>query len=263
MNRRVILIGTLLLILLLVLLRGVLPGRGASGPPPPRTCAVPLRYQKDSLDRPLTFTGAKLLYHWTMDQLIEERMNLYDATVTLACGESEEEQLAKYVSPDVQVETAGIVPVGAILARVASGLQIFEGKSIAYADFLQILQEHYREYDCYLQNALTDIRILSGIAGSQPGVVVIGPGGIPTPVPYPLLGIAVKILKDERQAAWLAHDHILSALYGSEQLLPAHIALTCLTRVGLDTRNALGLYSDIAMCIPKRLSLPRTSLREP
>jgi hypothetical protein len=227
MQRRLVLVGTVVLVLLLVIGRGIRPVRSVFSPPPPRACATPLRYQKDSNGTPLSFTGAKLLYHWTVDQLVEERMNLYDGTVTLACGESWEEQLVKYVSPDVVIGKKGIVPAGTILAKVASGLQLFEGKSVSYADFPKILAEHWREYDCYLQNASQDDRTI----------------------------------RKERVAASLAYDHLLSVLSNSERFLPAHVGLTCLIRTALDTRNALGLYSDVSACVPARLSLPRTSLR--
>lgn len=116
-----------------IFITGVLP----LGEPeqPLRTCGLSEMYQ-DAHDEILPFDETRRMYHYVMEQLIEERMRLYEGRILLQCsGENMEE----------------IVPPGEFASIVAGHLpHVPDSPNFTYAYFDQLLYEFWRTYDCHL-----------------------------------------------------------------------------------------------------------------
>lgn len=220
MRVRLLLVGVVLAVLVAVTLRGL--SLRAVQQEQVRSCDPPDRYTT------LSFTGARLLYHWTVDQLIAERMDLYDGTQLLDCAAAEE---------------TGIASLGQTGTLVAMSLEALQDLTSDYGDFSRVLFEHWREYDCYLT-----------YCSSVPGACGLASS---------FFDVFAHPVSLERIRVRRALDRLLAILRGSEQLLPVDIAVRCTTRLALDFRNTTGLLTDVAACIPARLGAPSTSLRAP
>ena len=174
------------------------------GPPESlRKCEASSQY-KD-----LSFEETRRKYHWIMERLVEERMNLYEGETILQC---EKEKMAQVIPPGTFAES---------IASVFSP-QIPDPPNFTYANFEELLYEHWRTYDCHLFITNQD--------------------------------------SFERIQARQAFSRLLTVLRSSEQYLPLHASLRCLQRGGIDVRNAVALISDASQCLPLRFAQPQTSI---
>ena len=85
----------------------------------------------------LSFEDVQRKYHWIMERLVEERLDLYDGETLLQC---EGEKMAQ------------VIPPGTFAASIASAFspQIPDPPNFTYAHFEELLYEHWRTYDCHL-----------------------------------------------------------------------------------------------------------------
>ncbi|MCH7740470.1 MAG: hypothetical protein IIC93_10025 [Chloroflexi bacterium] len=109
------------------------------GPPDDlRTCdATSPLYAK------LSLSEVSRKYHWIMEQLVEERMKLYEGETVLLC---EKEKMAK------------VIPAGTFASKLAPAFapHIPDPPNFTYAHFEELLYEHWRTYDCHLFNQSPD-----------------------------------------------------------------------------------------------------------
>lgn len=209
--------------------------------PPPRTCGPSAIYQG------LTLTGAQFKYHFIMESLVEERMNLYEGTTVLACNAEAME---------------GVIPPGEFAAKVAETLRQTNFtpapprdylSPFTYTEFEKLLTEFWRTYDCHLFSLQTSPGLLGKVSGG--GGLTEGQKPLYTGVTF-----ARGNLEQERLRARHTLSRLLFTLRSSEQYLPLHASLRCLQRGGVDIRNALALISDANQCIRAKLGQPKTSL---
>lgn len=218
------------------------------GPPEPplRTCGPSAIYASTGSAHAPTFEEIRRKYHFVMEALIEERMNLYEGTTLLACN-------AKAMDD--------VIPPGQFATKVAEVLRqnSFQPPPPAdyfspflYADFEKLLLEFWRTYDCHLFAVQTN-----------PGLF-----GETVPLAEPdqettfgsVTGTNEDVIEQERLRARSTLDRLLFVLRSSEQYLPLHASLRCLQRGGTDVRNALALLSDANQCLMAKIGQPETSL---
>ena len=176
-----------------------------------------------------SFAEVQQTYHWTMEQLVEERMRLYEGQTLLQCDAATME---------------GVIPIGMDAALLAVSLPEFQKRtSFTYADFEQLLTEFWRTYDCHL-------RTLKNTGGEQEQETTFSD----------MTTMNVDVIGMELARAREAYDRLLFAIRSSEQYLPLHASLRCLQRGAVDVRNAAALISDATQCLPLKLTEPSTTL---
>lgn len=189
----------------------------------------------------LSFTGTRLKFHWTMETLLEERMDLYEGKMALLCGEENMD---------------AVIPPGTFAQQVASELPYFDKRPpFVYSDFELLLTEFWRTYDCHyfaLQHGGTAVARAVGIPVEE--------GSEQRTMLSQVLNASKQQVTRERERARRTLERLLTVLRSSEQYLPLHASLRCLQRGGADVRNAIALISDASQCLPVRLAQPETSL---
>ena len=96
----------------------------------PRECGL------SELYRGMKYPEARRQYHYLMQEIIDERMDLYEGKKTLRCSE---EDLTK------------VIPMGKTSTLVAKKLPDFPlFGSVKYDQFEALLTELWRDYDCHL-----------------------------------------------------------------------------------------------------------------
>lgn len=212
---------------------------------PLRTCTA------SNLFQGLTFPEMQKRYHWTMDQLMEERMRLLAGDAVLSCSEKRLEN---------------VIPAGQLASSTAKLLpHVSDPPLFKYSDFELLLTELWRTYDCHLFAAQSDPAFLA-IAFGVPIAVPTGVGTLDVSSSILYSGAtyaAHTVIEQEKLRARATLDRLLFSLRSSEQYLPLHASLRCLQRGGTDLRNAFALLADAASCFPAKLSQPETSLRKP
>ena len=198
----------------------------------PRTCEFSDLYAGMSYDEMLR------TYHWTMEKLVEERMNLYEGGTLLKCGGRNME---------------GVIPSGIFASEIAGKLRsahpnVRISNPIKYSEFEELLYEVWRTYDCNLF-ALDHSPLALSVAmdWDKESVMVVRHG-------------QEEIVGRERDIARRTYERLLTVLRSSETYLPLHASLRCLQRGSIDVRNAFSLLSDASQCLPASLSQPETSL---
>lgn len=221
------------------------------GPPqaPLRTCGLSEIYFDTSQNppRPLSFTRAQQKYHFVMETLIEERMNLYEGTTLLACNQETMES---------------VIPGGIFAQKVAETLRQTSFKPsppadyfspFRYDDFELLLTEFWRTYDCYLLALQTEPGVVgAAVPQAEPEQER---ADLYSAIPY----VRKDVVEKERLRTRRTLDRLLFLIRSSEQYLPLHASLRCLQRGGTDIRNALALIADANQCIEK-LAQPDTAL---
>ncbi len=199
-----------------------------------RTCAGSKIYEK------LSFPEMQKKYHYTMEQLVEERMRLYQGETLLQCDAKEMDH---------------VVPPGEFASKVAKELpHVPNPPNFSFSDFELLLHEFWRMYDCHLDTVEPMPEALSGkyadesYEGHYEGYI-------------DLSFVQTDLVARERLQARATFDRLMSVLRASEQYLPLHASLRCLQRGATDVRNAMSILSDASQCIPVRLATPETSLR--
>jgi len=196
----------------------------------PRQCGLSSIYAKG--EDYLSFEETQRLYHWTMEQLVEERMRLYEGTILLRCSGE---------------HMADVIPPGALASNIAKYLpSVPNPPRLTYADFDLLLLEFWRTYDCHLKTPF---------AFSAPS-----DGDDENDVVGHFESFKSGIVERESVHARRTFDRLLSVLRSSEQYLPLHASLRCLQRGATDVRNAVSLLSDAGQCLPQRLGQPSTSI---
>jgi hypothetical protein len=173
-----------------------------------------------------------------MGQLLEERMRLYTGETLLQCEGS---------------SMKDVIPRGETAAQIAVSLPYFRNtSSFLYSDFITLITEFWRTYDCHLWT----------IEGSPDLFSRVFPPENPDQVQLfsDFLRTNDNVIERERVRARAALDRLLFLLHSSEQYLPLHASLRCLQRGSIDVRNATALISDAAQCLPVKLGQPETSL---
>lgn len=210
-------------------------------PGEPRTCGASELYAG------LSFTQVRQKYHWAMEQLVEERMNLYDGHTLLQCGEQAVED---------------VIPSGPFASSVASALPTVPD-NFSSTDFVRLLTEFWRMYDCHLLTREGDASFFTDTKDTEGSFLIrenwSQGAGITIFSQDPLQ----HLVPTERIRARVTLDRLLSVLRASEHYLPLHAASRCLQRGAVDVRNAVALLSDANQCAPTRLSEPETSLLRP
>ncbi len=215
---------------LIFLTRGSLIGEG---PERFRSCTASPVFED------LSFHDLKERYHFTMEELTEERMRLYEGTTLLQCDAETMDE---------------IIPSGTLAREVARSLpDVPDWPSFTYQDFELLLHEFWRTYDCHLFSFLQDdIAYAKSQGKKDDDTISFGD----------LLRTREQVILRERERARVSFDHLTNILRASEENLPLHASLRCLQRGAGDVRNAMSLLSDAAQCLPSRLGQPETSLRE-
>src|SRR3989344_9285959 len=100
----------------------------------------PLERFRTCTDSPLfqdlSFFDLKERYHYTMEQLVEERMRLYEGTTLLQCD-------AKTMDD--------VIPQGLLAREIARGLpDVPDWPTFSYRHFELLLHEFWRTYDSHL-----------------------------------------------------------------------------------------------------------------
>ena len=214
--------------------------------PPLRTCTPSELYQG------MTFDNMQRQYHWTMEQLVEERMQLYEGKTLLQCSEKAMTQ---------------VIPPGTLASTVASVLPFVpDPPDFTYGNFERLLSEFFRTYDCHLFSLQQNPALLA-IAFRTPIVVPPTSGDISDVASSTLFSgveyVSRRLVGQERIRARRTLDRLLFTLRSSEEYLPLHASLRCLQRGSTDVRNAMALLGDANQCAPIRLSQPETSLLKP
>src|SRR3989344_3106449 len=204
-----------------------------SGPERFRVCG------ESPLFADLPLSEIKRRYHYTMQELVEERMRLYEGTTLLQCD-------AKTMNE--------IIPPGALSREVARLLpDVPDAPTFSYHHFELLLHELWRTYDCELFSFLQDDEAYAKATGREDAV---------SEEFGEFLRDRDRVMTRERMRARSTFDRLVSVIRASEKNLPLHALLPCLPRGAGDVRNAMSLVSDTAQCLPARLSEPRTSLRQ-
>ncbi len=203
--------------------------------PPLRTCTA------SELFSDLTFPEAQKRYHWAMERLIEERMQLLAGDTILACNEKRLED---------------VIPVGSVMASIAKDLpHVPDLPTLKYSDFEKLITELWRTYDCHLFAAQNNLALLDALFPEE----ALNQYRLYVGARF----ASEDVIGPEKLRARATLDRLLFSLRSSEQYLPLHASLRCLQRGGTDVRNAFALLSDAAQCFPAKLSQPETSLRKP
>ena len=198
----------------------------------PRTCAFSELYVG------MSYQDMQRTYHWTMQELIEERMDLYEGKTSLVCSEDKMED---------------IIPAGSFASEVASRLRAAHpnvriSDPLKYSEFEELLYEVWRTYDCDLFSLDNNPIALSiAMDWDKESVWTVYHG-------------REEVVGRERDIARRTYDRLLTVIRSSEQYLPLHASLRCLQRGSTDVRNAFSLLSDATQCLPASLSQPETSL---
>lgn len=201
------------------------------------------------LDRFRTCTGSPLFqdinfhdlkerYHYTMEQLVEERMRLYEGTTLLQCD----------------AETMDdVIPQGILAREIARALpDVPDWPTFSYRHFELLLHEFWRTYDCHLFTLRQD-----------PGAYYEAEADTEEHFTFSEDEVTrLQRIDRERERARIAFDRLISTIRSAEEHLPLHASLRCLQRGAADVRNAVGLLSDAAQCVSARLGQPETSLRQ-
>ncbi|HLD08267.1 MAG TPA: hypothetical protein VJB60_04335 [Candidatus Peribacterales bacterium] len=198
-----------------------------------RTCSA------SPIFKDLSFHDVTARYHFTMQELTEERMRLYEGSTPLQCDAESMDD---------------VIPTGALAREVARSLpDVPDWPAFSYRNFELLLHEFWRTYDCHLSSYNLDANAYAkaqGIHLSEEAIV----SNITREREF--------VLERERARARATFDRLMNVLRASEKNLPVHAALRCLQRGAADVRNALSLVSDAAQCLPARLGQPETSLRQ-
>lgn len=197
-----------------------------------RTCSTSVLFQD------LSFFDLKERYHYTMEQLVEERMRLYEGTTLLQC--------------DAQTMD-DVIPQGTLAREVARALpDVPDWPTFSYRHFELLLHEFWRTYDCHLFTLRQDPGAYYTAEGDEEEHYTFSQDEVDR----------LQRIDRERERARIAFDRLISTLRAAEEYLPLHASLRCLQRGAADVRNAVGLLSDAAQCVPARLGQPETSLRK-
>lgn len=195
-----------------------------------RTCAGSKIYED------LSFPEIQKKYHYTMEQLVEERMRLYEGVTLLQCDAEEMDH---------------VIPPGEFASKVAKKLpHVPASPNFSFNDFELLLHEFWRTYDCHLDTMQQNGGML---AGSFDDENYDGQ-------------LDVRFLREnevarERLQARATFDRLMNVLRASEQYLPLHASLRCLQRGAEDVGSAMSTLSEASQCIPVRMASPETSLR--
>lgn len=204
-----------------------------SGPERFRTCSDSPVFAN------LSLSDIERRYHYTMQELVEERMRLYEGTTLLQCD-------AKTMNE--------IIPQGALAKEVARLLpDVPDSPTFTYHHFELLLHEFWRTYDCELFSFLQDDAAYAKATGKEES---------DTEQFGEFIRERDRLITRERLRARSTFDRLMSVLRASEKNLPLHASLRCLQRGAADVRNAMSLVSDISQCLPARLGEPTTSLRQ-
>jgi hypothetical protein len=175
-----------------------------------------------------------------MENLLEERMQLFAGDTVLACNEKRLED---------------VIPVGPVAESIAKDLPyVPDLPTLKYSDFEMLLTELWRTYDCHLFAAQNNVALLDILFPEE----ALNQYRLHVGARY----ASEDVIGAEKLRAQLTLDRLLFSLRASEQYLPLHASLRCLQRGGTDVRNAFALLSDAAQCFPAKLSQPETSLRK-
>ena len=197
----------------------------------PRTC------ETSELFGNIPFEDLQRRYHWTVEQILEERMRLYEGETLLQC--------------EAEIMEA-VIPRGETAAQIAVSLPAFKNKIPHYSDFEFLLTEFWRTYDCHLFSLQSNPLLLEK---------VFPPENPDQEVLYSeLLRASADVLGEERLRARATFDRLLWTIRTSEEYLPLHASLRCLQRGSVDVRNATALLSDASQCLPAKLGAAETSL---
>lgn len=204
-------------------------------PAEPRECTLSEYYGTSS------FEDMKRSYHWLMEELVEERMDIYEGRTLLSCeGEDMKE----------------VIPSGTIASSVAKDFRTLDAAYLipdpfTYSDFERLLYEFWRTYDCHLfaleHYPVAMIEALRSLAEGENGLIIDN-------------ALAAQELELERMRARRTYERLIAVIKASEQNLPLHASLRCLQRGSTDIRNASAIISDISQCLPRKLGQPETSL---
>jgi len=215
---------------LILMTRGYL---GGNAPERFRTCS------DSPLFEDLSLNEVRSRYHYTMQELVEERMRLYEGTTLVQCDEEKMEK---------------IIPSGDLAREVARTLpDVPDWPTFSYHHFELLLHEFWRTYDCELFSLLQDEYAYAKAIGIE---------DTDSSEFGEFLRDRDRVLTRERMRARSAFDRLMMVLRASEKNLPLHTSLRCLQRGAADVRNAMSLVSDSAQCLPARLGQPETSLRQ-
>jgi hypothetical protein len=184
-----------------------------------------------------------------MEQMLEERMRLYEGTTPLQCQMQ-------------NIDAA--IPKGEYAEKVALALPSMNRPSppapppayfgyLKYSDFEKLLFEFWREYDCHLRIMHQDLSVLARAFAHDP---IISPATPLIAIPF----IEQQFVERERERARRTYDRVLYTIRSSEQYLPLHASLRCLQRGAVDMRNAFGLISTASQCLVPKLGSPNMSL---
>jgi len=183
-----------------------------------RTCT------ESELYSDLPFGGLTKKYHYAMEQLTEERMQIYEGKYLLQCDAT---------------HLDAMIPYGPIAGAFANELpDVPDPPRFTYRHFELLMHEMWRTYDCHLHS--------------------VGPVAFGT---YTSSEVVKQMIDRERVRARNTFDRLMMSIRSSEQYLPLHASLRCLQRGASDVRNATALLADTAQCIPVRLSESETSIR--
>lgn len=195
-----------------------------------RTCADSPIYED------LSFADSKSKYHYTMEQLVEERMRLYEGAILLQCDAEDMDH---------------VIPPGEFAAKVAKELpHVPSSKNFTFSDFELLLHEFWRTYDCHLDTRRIPTHEFSHAFGDDAEKITIDMGSF-----------YESDVARERFQARATFDRLMSVLRASEQYLPLHASLRCLQRGAEDVGTAMSTLSEASQCIPVRMASPETSLR--
>ncbi|MBT3835468.1 hypothetical protein HOF56_04465 [Candidatus Peribacteria bacterium] len=181
-------------------------------------------------------------YHWSMEKMTEERMDMYEGRELLKCEEE---------------DMKSVIPEGEFSSAIAAQLRSLDAAygipdPFTYADFEKLLYEFWRTYDCHLFSIEHNQPLLmETVNGDQnPDVINLISDSV----------LAAEQIKLERSRARLTYERLMSVIRASEKYLPLHASLRCLQRGSTDIRNAMSIISDASQCLPERFSQPETSL---
>lgn len=195
-----------------------------------RTCAGSKIYEE------LSFPEIKKKYHYTMEQLVEERMKLYEGATLLQCDAKEMDH---------------VIPPGEFASKVVRELpHVPNPPNFSFNDFELLLHEFWRTYDCHLDTMQQNGGMLAGSFNDEDYDGQLD----------------IRFLREnavvrERFQARATFDRLMSVLRASEQYLPLHASLRCLQRGATDVGSAMSIFSEASQCIPVRMASPETSLR--
>src|SRR3989344_2650318 len=165
-------------------------------PEEPRTCEVSALFGR------VPFEDLQRRYHWTMEQIVEERMHLYEGETLLQC---EAETMER------------VIPRGETGAQIEVSLPGFRDRlQIHFSDFEYLLTEFWRTYDCHLFSLQSNPGLLQEVFPAEAGQETLYSD---------LLRASADILGEERLRARATFDRLLWTLRSSEEYLPLHASL--------------------------------------